>query len=56
MAVANLGNGAFSDMFNASNVMFVGGVLFLGAIFLSLSSGPLRRLYFHRPTTPAVAA
>ena len=56
MAVANLGNGAFSDMFNASTVMFVGGVLFLGAIFLSLSSGSLRGLYFHRPTTPAIAA
>ena len=55
MAVANLGNGAFSDMFNASNVMFVGGVLFLGAIFLSLSSGSLRGLYFHRPTTQAAA-
>ena len=53
MAVANLSNGAFSDMFNASNVMFVGGVLFVGAIFLSLSSGSLRGLYFHRPTTQA---
>ena len=55
MAVANLSNGAFSDMFNASNVMFVGGVLFVGAIFLSLSSGSLRGLYFHRPTTQAAA-
>mgnify|MGYP001224541780 FL=1 len=55
MAVANLSNGAFSDMFDASNVMFVGGVLFLGAIFLSLSSGSLRGLYFHRPTTQAAA-
>ena len=55
MAVANLSNGAFSDMFNASNVMLVGGVLFVGAIFLSLSSGSLRGLYFHRPTTQAAA-
>lgn len=56
MAVANLANGAFSDMFDASKVMAVGGVLFLGAITLSLSSGSLRGLYFPRPTGQAVPA
>ena len=56
MAVANLGNGAFSDMFDASKVMAVGGVLFLAAITLSLSSGSLRSLYFPRPAAQAVPA
>ena len=56
MAVANLGNGAFSDMFDASKVMAVGGVLFLAAITLGLSSGSLRSLYFPRPAAQAVPA
>ena len=56
MALANLGNGAFSDMFDASKVMFVGGVFFLAAILMSLSSGHLRGLYFPRQATQAAPA
>ncbi len=70
MALANLGNGAFVDIFDASMgiegvilgikpvglVMAVGGVLFLAAITLSLSSGSLRSLYFPKPSAQAVPA
>ena len=48
MAVTNLINAVFADMFNASAVMAVGGVLFIGVIFLSVGSGALRRIYFPR--------
>ncbi len=46
MAVTNLLNAVFADMFSASAVMAVGGVLFVGMIFLSVGSGALRRIYF----------
>lgn len=51
MAVTNLINAVFADMFTASAVMAVmavGGVLFIGAICLSVGSGALRRIYFPR--------
>lgn len=48
MAVTNLINAVFADMFNASAVMAVGGVLFIGVIVLSVWSGSLRRIYFPR--------
>ena len=48
MAVTNLINAVFADMYNASAVMAVGGVLFIGVIFLSVGSGALRRIYFPR--------
>ena len=55
MAVANLAYGGLSDAFNASNVMAVGGLLFLAAITLSVTSGALRGIYFPRAATPAPA-
>ncbi len=48
MAVTNLLNAVFADMFSASAVMAVGGVLFIGAICLSVGSGSLRKIYFPR--------
>ena len=56
MALANLTNGVFVDVFDASKVMAVGGVLFLAAITLSLSSGSLRSLYFPRSAAQPVPA
>ena len=55
MALANLANGGLSDPFNASLVMGVGGILFLGAITVSLASGALRRIYFPQPVPVAAA-
>jgi MFS family permease len=55
MALANLANGGFSDMFNASAVMAVGGALFLIAITLSVTSGALRGIYFPRPAAAVPA-
>ena len=55
MALANLANGGLSDPFNASVVMGVGGILFLGAITVSLASGALRRIYFPQPVPVAAA-
>ncbi|PKB80883.1 MAG: hypothetical protein BZY88_07670 [SAR202 cluster bacterium Io17-Chloro-G9] len=55
MALANLANGGFSDVFTASAVMAVGGALFLIAISLSVTSGSLRGIYFPRAATPVPA-
>ncbi len=46
MAVTNLLNAVFADMFNASAVMAVGGVLFVGVVIFSAGSGALRSVYF----------
>ncbi|MCI0880174.1 MAG: MFS transporter, partial [Chloroflexi bacterium] len=46
MAVTNLINAAFADLFNAPVVMAVGGALFVIVITLSVGSGALRRIYF----------
>ena len=56
MAVTNLVNAIFADMFSASAVMAVGGVLFVAVIVLSLASAPLRRIYFPRPVLAPVGA
>ena len=46
MAVTNMANAAFADVFNASAVLVVGGLIFVGVVVISLGSGSLRRLYF----------
>ncbi|PKB71034.1 MAG: hypothetical protein BZY87_08060 [SAR202 cluster bacterium Io17-Chloro-G6] len=46
MAVTNMANAAFADIFSASAVMVVGGLIFVAAVFISLGSPSLRRLYF----------
>jgi len=46
MAVTNFINAAIADVFSASAVMAVGGILFIIVISLSLGSGALRRIYF----------
>jgi MFS family permease len=56
MALANLANGAFVDVFDVSKVMAVGGVLFLAAITLSMANGSLRGLYFAQPAAQPVPA
>ena len=55
MAITNMIGAALSDVFTASSVMVVGGVLFLGAMFVSFGSGTLRRVYFPAPAVPAAA-
>jgi len=54
MAVTNMANAAFADVFSASAVLVVGGLIFVVAVFVSLGVNPLRRLYFPRPE-PAAA-
>jgi MFS family permease len=46
MALANLFNGAVSDVFDASWVMIAGGLLLVVAAVASLASAPLRGIYF----------
>ena len=48
MAVTNLINGAFADLFNAPVVMAVGGIMFVIVVSLSVGSESLRRIYFPR--------
>ena len=55
MAITNMIGAALSDVFTAPAVMFVGGVLFLGAMAVSFGSGTLRRVYFPAPAVPAAA-
>lgn len=56
MAVTNFLNAAIADVFNASAVMAVGGVLFVIVISFSVGSGALRRIYFPRlEASPAAA-
>ena len=54
MAVTNLVNAAIADVFNASAVLVVGGLIFVVIVFFSLGSGSLRKLYFSNDTPTAV--
>ncbi|MDE0720499.1 MAG: MFS transporter [Dehalococcoidia bacterium] len=56
MAVTNLANAAIADVFNASAVLVVGGLIFVVIVFFSLGSGSLRKLYFPNDTPTAVGA
>ena len=56
MAVTNLVNAAIADVFNASAVLVVGGLIFVVIVFFSLGSGSLRKLYFSNDTPSAVGA
>ncbi|MCH7736273.1 MAG: MFS transporter [Chloroflexi bacterium] len=56
MAVTNMANAAIADVFSASSVLVVGGLIFVGIVFISLGSGTLRRLYFPRIAPAAVGA
>jgi len=56
MAVTNMANAAFADVFNASSVMVFGGLIFVAAVFVSLGSGSLRKLYFPGAVPAAVGA
>ena len=55
MAVTNMIGAAIADVFTASDVMAVGGLIFFGAVILSLGSSSLRRIYFPAPAVPATA-
>ena len=46
MAITNMANAAFADVFSASAVLVVGGLIFMVALIASFGSGSLRRLYF----------
>jgi len=48
MAVTNLLNATLADVFNAPVVLIAGGLLFMFAIFMSVGSFSLRRIYFPR--------
>jgi MFS family permease len=56
MAVTNLANAAIADVFNASAVLVVGGLIFVVIVFFSLGSGSLRKLYFSNDAPTAVGA
>ena len=56
MAVTNLANAAIADVFNASAVLVVGGLIFVVIVFFSLGSGSLRELYFSNDAPTAVGA
>ena len=56
MAVTNMANAAFADIFSASAVLVFGGLIFVVVVFVSLGSGSLRKLYFQGATQPAVGA
>ncbi|HIN06278.1 MAG TPA: MFS transporter [Dehalococcoidia bacterium] len=56
MAVTNLVNAIFADMFSASAVMAMGGGLFIVVIVLSVGSRQLRRIYFPKPLLAPMGA
>ena len=56
MAVTNMANAAFADVFSASSVMVVGGIIFVAVVFIGFGSASLRRLYFPSATPAAVGA
>ena len=56
MAVTNMANAAFADIFSASAVLVFGGLIFVVVVFVSLGSGALRKLYFPGAAQPAVGA
>ena len=56
MAVTNMANAAFADMFSASSVLVFGGLIFVVVMVVSLASPPLRRLYFPSAAPVAVGA
>ena len=55
MAITNMIGAAISDVFSASAVLVVGGLLFLVAMVISFGSGTLRRVYFPATAVPAAA-
>ena len=55
MAVTNMLGAIAADFFTAPAVMVAGGLMFLGAVVVSLGSGPMRRIYFPAPAVPAAA-
>ena len=56
MAITNMINAGFADVFSASAVMVVGGVIFIGVVIASLGSASLRKLYFPAVAPAAVGA
>ena len=54
MAVTNMINAGFADVFSASAVLVVGAIIFIGVVLISLGSVSIRRLYF--PSTVPAAA
>ena len=54
MAVTNWINGAIADVFSASAVMVVGGLIFFMVVVISLGSTSLRELYFSGNESSAV--
>jgi MFS family permease len=57
MAISNALSATVADIFNASIVMAVGGLILVVVIAASVGVGPIRRLYFPRvvPVTPEPA-
>ena len=55
MAVTNWINGAIADVFSASAVMVVGGLIFFVIVVISLGSTSLRELYFSGSESSAVS-
>ena len=55
MAVTNWINGAIADVFSASAVMAVGGLIFIVVVLISLGSTSIRGLYFSGSESSAVS-
>ena len=55
MAVTNWINGAIADVFSASAVMVVGGLIFFVVVLISLGSTSIRGLYFSGRQSSAVS-
>ena len=56
MALANLTNGAFTDVLTAPLVLIAGGMVFMGLMTSSIGLAPFRRIYFPRAAaSPAPA-
>jgi len=56
MAVTNMINAAFADLYSPSAVLIVGGLIFVVAVLFSLGSASIRRLYFPSPMPAAGGA
>ena len=56
MAIANMANAAIADIFSASAVLVVGGLIFVGIVVVSLGSASLRELYFPSAEATMVSA
>ena len=56
MCIRDRANAAIADIFSASAVLVVGGLIFVGIVVVSLGSASLRELYFPSAEATMVSA